>query len=192
MPTRDFPPGILRILRNADSEAKRLGHSRVTPLHLAEAIRRKDDDEAFASDVALNLDAALGNLPIDFSPQVHDDATLDLLREASSKDEPELALRESLVAILSAMSVPAGAAEPETTAVANETALSGDTPEVVASDESGVPVRLRPFVDEVDSASPILPRLAEVHRIIAMTSPLCFWQRKARAEALSRSACPPC
>ena len=52
MPTRDFPPGILRILRNADSEAKRLGHSRVTPLHLAEAIRRKDDDEAFADKMA--------------------------------------------------------------------------------------------------------------------------------------------
>ena len=168
MPTRDFPPGILRILRNADSEAKRLGHSRVTPLHLAEAIRRKDDDEAFESDVALNLDAALGNLPIDFSPQVHDDATLDLLREASSKDEPELALRESLVAILSAMSVPAGAAEPETTVVANETALSSEADDADEADESGVPVRLRPFVDEVDSVSPILPRLAEVHRIIAM------------------------
>ena len=123
---------------------------------------------------------------------MHDDATLDLLREASSKDEPELALRESLVAILSAMSVPAGTAEPETPVVANDTILSREADDAVEADESGVPVRLRPFVDEVDSASPILPRLAEVHRIIAMTSPLCFWQRKARAEALSRSACPPC
>ncbi len=166
MPTRDLPPAILRILRNADSEAKRLGHSRVTPLHLAEAIRRKDDDQAFASDVALNLDAALSKLPIDFSPPVHDDATLDLLREASASDNPEIALRGSLVELLTALPLPEATTKPDaSTAGVESTAPVEESP---VQDDSVVPARLRHLVDEVDPVAPILRRLAEVHRILSM------------------------
>lgn len=166
MPTRDFPPAILRILRNADSEAKRLGHGRVTPLHLAEAIRRRDDPEAFASDVAENLDAALASLPIDFSSPVHDDATLDLLRQASTKEDPEVALRLSLADLINGMSPggsPSAVDEP-----ISDPLVHPQPAEEPGQDESVVPVRLRHLVDEVDSAPPILPRQAEVHRILAM------------------------
>ena len=175
MPTRDLPPAILRILRNADSEAKRLGHGRVTPLHLAEAIRRRDDNEAFASDVALSLDAALDNLPIDFSSPVHDDTTLELLREASSKPNPEIALRESLVDLLSSMTLTEASTvqavgEKRVPTSDAESVLPGTPPaaDEVEEEESVVPTRLRHLVDEVDPDPLILPRLAEVHRILAM------------------------
>lgn len=106
---------------------------------------------------------------------MHDDTTLELLREASSKPNPEIALRESLVDLLSSMTLTEASTvqavgEKRVPTSDSESVLPGTPPaaDEVQEEESVVPTRLRHLVDEVDPDPLILPRSAEVHRILAM------------------------
>jgi MoxR-like ATPase len=156
MPNKDLPPDCLRILRNAQAEAKRLCNPEVTPFHVAEAIRRKDDPEAFSQETVLKLDAALKELPRSYASPVNAEATLQLLQAAAEKDDPQAALIASLTALVSEM--PVGDAQPVPTTTAPESKPTGPR----------VPGRLEKLVDLVETATPIVPRRAEVNRMLAM------------------------
>ena len=156
-----LPSDFVRILRNAEAEAKRLCNPQVTPWHLAEAIRRKDDKNAFPQDVAVRLDHALAQLPTAYTSPVRDEETLSVLRAAAEQEDPQKALIASLAQMLSQVA-PAPAAEPAPPV----------TPAVSQSEEAqtsdSVPQRLSGFVQRAGDESPVVPRRAEVHRMISM------------------------
>ena len=156
-----LPSDFVRILRNAEAEAKRLCNPQVTPWHLAEAIRRKDDKNAFPQDVAVRLDHALAQLPTAYTSPVRDEETLSVLRAAAEQEDPQKALIASLAQMLSQVA-PAPAAEP----------APPETPAVSQSEEAqtsdSVPQRLSAFVQRAGDESPVVPRRAEVHRMISM------------------------
>ena len=162
MPNKNLPPDCLRILRNADAEAKRLCNPEVTPLHLAEAIRRKDDEDAFPAELSEKLDHALAQLPTSYTSPVHEEATLRLLQQVAQEPDPEQALIASLTDLLTQAPAPAvSPPEPQPTA---------DEATEIASpvEEPGIPQRVAPFVTRASSVPPIVPRRAEVNRILAM------------------------
>jgi ATP-dependent Clp protease ATP-binding subunit ClpA len=157
MPNKDLPPECLRILRNAQAEAKRLCNPEVTPFHIAEAIRRKDNPDAFSEEVAAKLDAVLRALPRSYVSPVNDDKTLELLHEAADHDDPQAAL----VASLTAMVDKARATQETVTALTEQTSAA-------PAHSAHVPGRLEKFVELVGTETPIVPRRAEVNRMLAM------------------------
>jgi len=160
VPNTELPPDLLRILRNAEAEAKRLCNPQVTPWHLAEAIRRKDDGDAFPAAVSAKLDYALSELPTAYTAPVRQDTTLEVLQAAAKQRDPQAALVDSLVRLLEE--------EPEApTPAASDTGVKPSQGAAETASEQ-VPGRLAAFVDLAASLAPILPRRAEVNRMIAM------------------------
>lgn len=158
----DLSPGLAAILDAASSEAKRRGHSLVTPAHLVIVLSgRAGEPAVVAEGTTAAAEGFLASLPRTFeTPQV-EDVTLAMLRDASQRTDPVAALGDDLrvksagFAELPPASVPTPGAEE----------VAADEPQPPAF---VLPERVREFAVVVPAIAPVVMRDDVVHRLLAM------------------------
>lgn len=159
---------LAALLDSATSEAKRLGHDRVTPAHVLLAIR-KDTSPAPAVDEAMlaSADTFLSSLPKTFDTPRIDPSTLALMQDCAQRADPVDALVDE-IRVVSAR----WALDPEPQDHEQAPGSDGqDQPEggsVTAQRVFAVPEGLRTSLIVVDPAAPAVTRADVVHRLLAL------------------------
>ena len=146
-------PVVDALLDAAVSEAKRRGHDRVTPAHLAAVIRAQQPEVAkatFTSDVEAGFETYLSSLPRTFETPVVDQFTAELVRDSATQADPASAL--------------AVAVRDSAPLAAEEMAAAADRPPEPVS----LPEGLRGYAEIVDPSAPVVPRADVVHRLLSL------------------------
>lgn len=179
-----LPPLLRTILDAATSEAKRRGHDRVTPAHVAAILQNENKavaDAAFDDTVDAAVDDYLAGLPRTFATPAVEERTVSLLVEAAAASDPVAALAEALrlssANLKQEPEAPSQAAEerPEIGTMATDPGTSApdsgsSAPQVDPMSKTfNLPPALSGLATLVHGGgAPVVPRLETVHRLLGL------------------------
>lgn len=164
-----LPSSLSSLLETATSEAKRLGHDKVLPVHLSLAIGKDFVDQyPVEGQVQVLTTEFLASLPRTFATPEVDPETLQILFECATRTDPVRALHDEIrVSSASWSSNSATAGKSVKSRALRDEDPAGNVARRAQAPLS-IPESLRGAAEVVASVSPALPRADVADRLLAL------------------------